>query len=237
MQITLHQEVRSDDLPAPQIEHMVTASRDNGLIDYYWFETETVAGAGLGKISEGDTVTLTGHSLGGHLATFALRLFPDLFDQAVTFNAPGFDPTTAEGLGLWAHQLTDEFLSELFGPVLTNPYATTFNDLASRLYVLESEDTALTDDTSLVSSILTGGVPNAETFVTTEKNSHSMSQMVDALGVQALLETLNPDLTLTETGVLLQAASVDPGLSEEALINALSVLLLEGPASRTDHKR
>jgi hypothetical protein len=67
LQLTLRQQVRSDDLPAPQVEHLVTAPRNNGLVDYYWFDTETVAGAGLGKISEGDTITLTGHSLGGHL--------------------------------------------------------------------------------------------------------------------------------------------------------------------------
>ena len=39
----------------------------------------------------GDAVTITGHSLGGHLALVAARLFPGLFDQAVTFNAPGLD--------------------------------------------------------------------------------------------------------------------------------------------------
>jgi len=166
LQLTLRQQVRSDDLPTPQVEPLIAAPRNKvGLVDYFWFETETVVGAGLGKISEGDTITLTGHSLGGHLATFALCLFPDLFDQAVTFNASGFDPTTAEELGLWSHQLTDEFLSELFGPLLTKPYASTFGSLANRLHVLESEDTAPGNDRSLVSSILTGGVPNAETFV------------------------------------------------------------------------
>ena len=49
-------------------------------------------------LEEGDTVTAVGHSLGGHLAALAVRLFPDLFAQAVTFNAPGFDGVISDAL-------------------------------------------------------------------------------------------------------------------------------------------
>jgi len=57
-------------------------------------------GSGLGElIKPSDNLVVTGHSLGGHVAAIAYRLFPTLFDGAVTFNAPGFDPTV--GVGGW----------------------------------------------------------------------------------------------------------------------------------------
>ena len=59
-----------------------------------WFKAHRDA-TGLGLIDETDNLTITGHSLGGHLAAIGQRLFPALFDQTVTFNAPGFDPATA----------------------------------------------------------------------------------------------------------------------------------------------
>ena len=43
----------------------------------------------------GKHVTVTGHSLGGHLALIMSRLAPDFVDSVTTFNAPGFDPITS----------------------------------------------------------------------------------------------------------------------------------------------
>ncbi len=62
--------------------------------------------AGLGAqsplILPGERVRVTGHSLGGHLAYMAARLFPEVFDpQVVVFNAAGYDPTTANQIGLF----------------------------------------------------------------------------------------------------------------------------------------
>jgi Ca2+-binding RTX toxin-like protein len=49
-------------------------------------------GAGNALIPVGAKVSLAGHSLGGHMALLAQRLFPGLFNDAVTVNAPGFYP-------------------------------------------------------------------------------------------------------------------------------------------------
>lgn len=49
---------------------------------------------GLGAIDKGETISVTGHSLGGHLATLAARLFPKLVSEAYIYNSPGFDPTS-----------------------------------------------------------------------------------------------------------------------------------------------
>ena len=62
---------------------------------YLSFSTYT-AGA-VGGIDPGDKVKVTGHSLGGHLAVIAARLFPAVFDQEVfVYDAAGYDPTTAD---------------------------------------------------------------------------------------------------------------------------------------------
>ena len=58
---------------------------------HYWFETHR-DGLGLGVIEAGDELFATGHSLGGHLAALALRLFPTWLAGADTFNAAHFDP-------------------------------------------------------------------------------------------------------------------------------------------------
>jgi Lipase (class 3). len=60
----------------------------------YIYFTEAPSQAGLGLVNAGEKVTVTGHSLGGHLAALAARLFPELVSDAYTYNAAGFDPET-----------------------------------------------------------------------------------------------------------------------------------------------
>ncbi len=48
------------------------------------------------------SMTVTGHSLGGHLAMMLSRMAPSLFDAAYTYMAPGFD--TSCGAHVAAHQ-------------------------------------------------------------------------------------------------------------------------------------
>lgn len=66
---------------------------------------ETLLNGLVGDLSvggESPSVTVTGHSLGGHLAMIMGRLAPNLFDATFTYNAPNFDPlptasNTSEG--------------------------------------------------------------------------------------------------------------------------------------------
>ena len=138
--------------------------------DVYWLTAGT-ATTGLGLIGPDARLDVTGHSLGGHLAALALRLFPERFAQAVTFNAPGFDPllgladtealvtglaTTVGSAGLSAAlqvaiaiaqggaQASEAAVTDLFAPLLVRPPAPGFPDLAGagRLISLTSEDQA-----------------------------------------------------------------------------------------------
>ena len=231
---------------------------------YFWVTGSTDPGKkGLGLLTSTDQVTVTGHSLGGHLAALALRIFPGLFDQAVTFNAPGNDPNIGmeEGVGLKklllnlavitlssdpldkiaaiddivarGAMLTDEFLVNMIGE-FQPPTISGFDDpgIAGRLHALASESEAPGDDPSVVSStLITGEAASVHVPVTTEVNSHSMSQLVDALGVQALLEHLSPNIGLVGAGQLIAAASDRGANTLEHLTGALYRLLIDGSAA------
>lgn len=88
---------------------------------YFWLERGVDAPA-VGGLTGTDKIVVTGHSLGGHLAAIAQRLFPDLFTEAVVFNSARFDrPVSA--------QKTSAFL-DLFKPWGTT--GRTLNGLAGK---------------------------------------------------------------------------------------------------------
>lgn len=223
LQLTLHTEsvmVGADaptDRPFIKVYHPSSNPILPGTDEFYWLEPSH-DGTGLGVLSAGEHLTVTGHSLGGHLAALAVRLFPGLFDQAVTFNAPGFDPVTSEAL-------TDEFIS-LFSIYLNSPPAASFADVASRIVRVESEDSAPGDDVSVVSSLFTGVPVGISTIVRTENNSHSMDQMMDALSVMNLMETLSPQTGIDDAVQIYDSISIQSGATEEQLLGALSELFL-----------
>lgn len=129
--------------PAERSGDYVTAP---GIPPKFIWVTKTYTGQGLGElIKYGDNLTLTGHSLGGHLAAIGARLFPTLFTNgAVTFNAPGYDPVAGLAnlfplvpLPTSGKQLSDELINTLFAPNLDEAPASSF---AGRVITIESED-------------------------------------------------------------------------------------------------
>lgn len=189
---------------------------------YYWFEA-CYDGQGLGQIAAGETITVTGHSMGGHLAALAARLFPGLVSEAYTYNAPGFDPLSSSLIGIPPEQLTDEFVA-LFGDFLVTPPATSFSTVT--IHGAESEDIAPGDDVSIVTGFFTGTASSNEVSIATEKNSHGIGQLVDSLGLQALLASMNGDLSLADMTVLYRAASNEIPNTQETLLGALHKLFL-----------
>lgn len=226
----------------PGVPHVVAPATATSPAVYIYFTTSTVVGGGLGLIGAGETITVTGHSLGGHLAALAARLFPNLVEEAYIYNAPGFDPTAANHLpGIsdvialslaaqmgaeaavidTAKQLTSEIIS-LFNEYIS-PVATSFGSVT--INSLESEDLEPGDDIDLISGVLTGEQQaSQEVTVAAEANSHLIEPFMDALAVHALLYRLNNTLELSDTKSLLEAASVDIADSQERLVEALHKL-------------
>ena len=200
--------------------------------------------AGLGLLAPGEKVVVTGHSLGGHLAALAARLFPDLVSDAYTYNAPGFDPNFAsaavalaslallpsglqsvvasigEIAGLFPAKLTDEVIG-MFGSLLPGRApATSFEGLP--IHNFESEDLKPGDDLSFVSSFLTNETAlGARQDISVEADSHLIEPFMDSLALQALLYRTNTSLTLAELTRLLQVTAQEDERTQEILVDAL----------------
>ena len=216
-----------DDTPPPSGNYVTM----QGLVSdkYAWIKVHENDIDGYGLIGDNEQIKVTGHSLGGHLATMAARLFPDLITEAYTFNAPGFDPETANvarillpppfNMLVEGQKLTDEFI-DLFSEFIPGTPAAGFSDITN--YNLESEDIEEGNDSSLVASILTGaGGLGEETFIPTEGNSHLIEPFMDSLSMQALLCSIDKSLTIDDMENLYLVASDSVAETEETLLKAL----------------
>jgi len=141
---------------------------------------------GRGVLAAGDKITLTGHSLGGHLAIAAAQLLGNRINSDVyVYNSPGFDPVSIDVIAAGAS------LFRYLGPLVTGLILGAKTALAESLgagalllsgdsqqtssrildamrsvlgtppavftvHNLESEDSAPGNDQSVVASIFTG---------------------------------------------------------------------------------
>lgn len=220
---------------------------------YLYFVSSAVEG--LGVIGESEIISVTGHSLGGHLAALAARLFPSLVGEAYVYNSPGFDPVStnlvrslafllspwlatqmgpaAAGIFPGANRRTEEFIG-LFAPYVRSAFGTSpassFDGLT--IYNIESEDSAPGNDLSIVSSVITGSqILGAETFITTEGNSHLIEPLMDSLALQALIYSMNSTLSPAQIGRVLEAVSNKTADTQEKLVEALHKLFKQETVS------
>lgn len=223
---------------------VVTISSGMPLLQVHFYLVSSAV-EGLGAIDKDETISVTGHSLGGHLATLAARLFPKLVSEAYIYNSPGFDPTStnlvrsvaflassflttqmglaAAGIFPGANQKTEKFVG-LLEPYVRSAFgvspASSLNGL--RIYNVESEDSAPGNDLSIVSSVITGSqVLGEEAFITTEGNSHLIEPLMDSLALQALIYSMNLSLSPGQIGRVFEAASNKGSDTQEKLVEAL----------------
>ncbi|RLJ61235.1 hypothetical protein [Sulfurisoma sediminicola] len=223
----------------------------------YIYLTDKDPMRGLDLIGPGEKITVTGHSLGGHLAVMAARLFPNLVDAAYTYNAPGFDPSSAANASLAAYfgalavsnpvaaaaivaaaavggtvanRLTEPFV-QLMKSYLPQQPASSFAGLT--LHNLDSEDSVPGDDASLVAGYFTNAtIYGDKTLVTTEGNSHLIEPLTDNFAVHALFYRMNTALTIADTNRILDAASARPEDTDEILVDALYKLLVNSDSAK-----
>lgn len=209
---------------------------------WHWIEAGAPA-QGLDAIPAGARIKVTGHSLGGHLAAIAARLFPDLITDAYAFNAPGCDPSTANAvvaamelatpmyfsflspiLRGGARQLTEEIIGRI-GPFLPATPAASFSEIEAGLHLFEAEDIAPGDDGDLVAGTLTGAGFAAAQKIAVERNSHGMGQIADSLSLQTLFERVDFS-GQSEVEALYRAATPDVANAQEALLASLHALFV-----------
>jgi len=206
----------------------------------YLHLTQDSTKRGLGLIDPGEKIVVTGHSLGGHLAALATRLYPDVVSEGYIYNAPGFDPVTADYAtitaatllnpllgaavaitGGAAFQLTDEFVGMVGDNGITSSTpAANFNDVT--IHALESENIDPSQDVDIVSGAITGAqIFSPEILVSTERNSHQVQPFMDSLALQSLFYRMDSTLTTTDMSALFHAASQNIPDVMEVLLESL----------------
>jgi pimeloyl-ACP methyl ester carboxylesterase len=168
---------------------------------------------GLGVIPAGAQVDVTGHSLGGHLAMAASRLFPTLVDQVYTYNAPGFTNNAA----------VNDFFASLGGTPafpaadITNLYADAGSEIITGLHEVPGTSlAAFIEDQGL-------GIPG----------NHGIVPLTDAFSLYALYVELAPVATAADMTAILKAGSSQDDNSLESTLDALRRILLGGDIAAT----
>ena len=187
----------------------------------------TVDAAGTGEVAAlialtpGAKVTVTGSSLGGHLAMAFAALFPASTDGVVAFNSPGFS--------------NDSFVQRLFTtlggsrPAAGHPLITN---------VVSSEADNAGNQLDLIAGFPGGSYPGVQHIIPIENQyfsdvtdpkwtswNHDQRQVTDALTVFNMLQRLDSSLTLEGFGSLLRAAAEGENRSLENLVDAVESFL------------
>lgn len=169
-----------------------------------------------------NSVTVTGHSLGGHLASAFTALFSGQVEHAYTYNAPGFTDTESN----------TTFFAELGG-------YTPFDNAVTSKVTRVLANNALPGKTQAdFIQDLHGGTPANETVTVAIENlggtgNHSIVTVTDSLAVYNLLAKMDNNLSVDRYNGIFHAASntVNNIDSLEAVIDSLQNLLGLGSAT------
>lgn len=182
----------------------------------------TTTGTANGWLS-GQQVSVTGHSLGGHLAIMMSRLAPDMMNAVYTYNAPGFDTALRTNL----FPLTSEgFFNTLraapIGPI-TGPIGTAWNSGIMTQWYVQGD---------VVHGI--GSTPGSQGIVFSENtnqgvvDAHDIKAITDSLAIYDLfaeidssLNTADPAVGIGKVTDILKAASNNSSDTLERTVNAL----------------
>ncbi len=169
----------------------------------------------------GAKVSVTGSSLGGHLAMAFAGLFPAAIDQAVAFNSPGIvDNSTVRSL-----------FAALGGTVPAAGDSRITN-------VVSSEANNAGDQLDIIAGYPGGNFPGTKITIPIENQfasdvldpkipswNHDQRQVTDALAVFGMLERLDPTMTLQRFDRLLRVAANGERRSLENLVDMVESML------------
>lgn len=178
--------------------------------------------AGTAVLAAGKEIDLAGHSLGGHLAILAQRLFPGIFDDVVTVNAVGF---YAPPIGIVARPLAESLLSE---------FGQWDNSKIVRLEAVGDGVSKLA--TFYPGTTITVGIETRPSPLNSFSANHSVANVADGLALTELIGKLDSRYLADPRiiRVLFDSASNAPISSYEKLLDALRNLILGRVSQRPD---
>lgn len=209
-----------------------------GSVDQYYYNplTRTISKTTITVEANGPlfeqtaSMTVAGHSLGGHLAMMMSRMAPNLVSEVYTYNAPGFDTslwplTNPNPLTLNFPLTSDGFFNLLRGTVqspLTGPIGTGWNAAMTHFNVPGDVVHSIGDTP--------GSVPQtifSETADEDPIDAHSIQAITDSLAVYKLFATLAPSTQVSTITNILKATSNDNTNTLEFSLGAIRTLFQE----------
>jgi|GEM_PF-2238746 len=207
-----------------QSELTVLSSLMNGATNSQ-LEDFLVGDIGIGAISNSTSVSVTGHSLGGHLSTWFPAFFGNKATHTFTFNGAGIGGFGVEIIDLLTRFFQDGEMYSLTSSDITNVYAEQGLEVTAGVgaYVgmmmpIFIEDQGLIEGNLLIAN-------------------HSIAHLVDSLNVYQLMNAIDNSLSIDKMGLFLESASNIAKNSLESVINTIGDLLqVDGKAVVDDRE-
>ncbi|MCF7982641.1 MAG: hypothetical protein K9K86_11715 [Pseudomonadales bacterium] len=181
-----------------------------GEATYSWIEQTTVVNSSdhAGKLvgENSASITTTGHSLGGHLATAFNRMFFGEVGETYTYNGPGFGGTRV-----------DAFFGELPGVAANFNSSEIVNVSGTGYDLIAGYNNMYGEELDVFIEELSA----PETY-----KEHSSSSLLDSLAVMELLHTLDSTLSLAQHQIMLESSSNVFVDSLEGIVDGLGKLFV-----------
>jgi Ca2+-binding RTX toxin-like protein len=232
-----YEEIQLDDnLPAPSQPNIFLGSMPQGqglTNNKYGVLTEIPPKNGLGVINENTQLTVTGHSLGGHLASAFTLLFPVVSQETYTFNSAGFIGWGENEFDTFAHLLKDSVTDIAIQPQSFTTGLSSVTDISASLdYVsnLPNQDHLGSRTTVDIETVTVAEVGPIDYVI----DNHSIDRISDSLAVINLLHTLDNTITIASANTLITSASNKENTSLEGVMRPLAKLFGQAAIANTD---
>jgi Ca2+-binding RTX toxin-like protein len=198
----------------------------------YGYLTKVGTVIGDDVISSTVPLTLTGHSLGGHLASEFALLFPDNVADTTTFNSAGFIGWANNEVNTFNTMLADS-LPEITSIRQYGSLIDTVTDITAPLDLVSNLGSHLGVATNQF-EIQVESVPGPLDTLSNIRANHSIDLLSDSLAVINFMYTLDNSITIEKANVILQQSANQMNLSLEGLMSHFAELFNASPVTVTD---
>jgi pimeloyl-ACP methyl ester carboxylesterase len=218
--------------PEPPAEPHYYSHVVDEFLDVYVILAQTETSEGLNAINSDAQLSLTGHSLGGHLASEFALLFPDNVADTTTFNSAGFIGWANNEVNTFNTMLADS-LPEITSIRQYGSLIDTVTDITAPLDLVSNLGSHLGVATNQF-EIQVESVPGPLDTLSNIRANHSIDLLSDSLAVINFMYTLDNSITIEKANVILQQSANQMNLSLEGLISHFAELFNASPVTVTD---